>query len=268
MAVARSFRDGWLTSLKVDSLRDDSAELFLFRLGLKADKNGVHFGDPELLRAAVYPLQVSRRRLADVTRSRNMCVEAGLLRLWTAADGRPYVQILNFRQRTPNEKPLHPLPPGDPDDTGQEHLALPEPVPLRQEVNESKGRGRAGARRPALDESQDDWLTWLQSQWPQLDVKAELVKALRRKPDLERLWFAEHWLPHCSPKVSLSRAPTVSRIEDGPEGWLAALLELFPTCAWAPGGLREGSPWSGVPAATQAQVREHMRQAAAGKEVV
>lgn len=90
MAVARSFRDGWLTSLKVDSLRDDGAELFLFRLGLKADKNGVHFGDPELLRTTVYPLQGPRRRLADVTRYRDKCVAAGLLRLWTAADGRPY----------------------------------------------------------------------------------------------------------------------------------------------------------------------------------
>ncbi len=127
MAKARSFREGWLTSQTIDKLRCDSTELFLFRLGLRADKNGVYHGEPDLLRAAVYPMQSSRRRLADVTRYRDKCAEAGLLRLWTADDGRPYVQILKFRQKTPNEQAVFPLPPGQPDDSGQEQFDLTDP---------------------------------------------------------------------------------------------------------------------------------------------
>jgi hypothetical protein len=209
MAVARSFRDGWLTSLKIDALGNDSAELFLFRLGLKADKNGVYHGEPELLRAAAYPLQVSRRRLADVTRYRDQCVKAGLLRLWTAADGRPYVQILNYRQRTPNERPQHPLPPGEPDDTGQEHLPLADPPPHdpprrpRKKVNRrevSAGAREAGGTHDTrlaelcLDE--------LARRWPKHDVAACLRDAKRHvrkergdEATVSVWWFEKFWLP-------------------------------------------------------------------------
>lgn len=149
MAIARSFREGWLTSLRIDGLRDDGAELFLFRLGLKADKNGVFFGDPELLRGAVYPLQTSRRRLADVTRYRDMCARAGLIRLWIAEDGREYVQILRWRQKTPSEKRIHPLPPGEPDDGGQESL----PLSLVNGIEEKSPQSPppAGGGKPRLD---------------------------------------------------------------------------------------------------------------------
>lgn len=141
MAIARSFREGWLTSMAIDALRSDGAELFLFRLALRADKNGVYHGEPELLRAAVYPTQLPRRRVSEVARFRDICAKAGLLRMWVnAADGRPYVQILKFRQKTPNERRVHPLPPGEPDDTGQESLALEKPPDVfSAAVNGMKG---------------------------------------------------------------------------------------------------------------------------------
>jgi hypothetical protein len=213
MAVARSYREGWLTSLKIDQLGNDSAELFLFRLGLKADKNGVYHGEPELLRTAVYPLQVSRRRLADVTRYRDMCARAGLLRLYVAADGRPYVQILKFDQKTPNEKPLHPLPPGEPDDTGQQKLGLaePEPPPPRarrgMKLKEREVSGADAAPGTHDTRLAELCLDELQAKWPKHDVRACLRDATRyargqRGGDAAVTvdWFNTRWMPKAAEK--------------------------------------------------------------------
>lgn len=241
MAIARSFRDGWLTSLKIDSLGNDSAELFLFRLGLKADKNGVYHGEPELLRAAAYPLQVSRRRLADVTRYRDLCARAGLLRLWTAADGRPYVQILNFRQKTPHERPQHPLPPGEPDETGQESLGLtadpPDPVPAHRtkgkERKESGHGGAAAVTPPAISDA--DWLKGLAAAWPHIDVRAELAACLRKYPKAGRRFFENDWLPNWEKPLNQGESVSHEPIPEptGFVAWYTNRYEKAPTKPWA-----------------------------------
>jgi hypothetical protein len=257
MAVARSYRDGWLTSLKIDKLGNDSAELFLFRLGLKADKNGVYHGEAELLRAAVYPLQVSRRRLADVTRYRDLCAKAGLLRLWTAADGRPYVQILNFRQKTPNEKPQHPLPPGEPDETGQEHLALaeppPKPPPARMKVKEREVSGEARAAGTHDTRLAELCLPEIAARWPQHDVAACLRDAqrhVRRKNGDSATvavgWFESHWMPGAAQRKDVpppaQPTPTITTAEAN-----AAMEEQrlkFATMPEPPAGTLEHALWS------------------------
>jgi len=266
MAVARSFRDGWLTSLKIDSLGNDSAELFLFRLGLKADKNGVYHGEPELLRTAVYPLQVSRRRLADVTRYRDLCARAGLLRCWTAADGRPYVQILNFRQKTPNERPQHPLPPGEPDETGQEHLDLPDPPPpdarpRGKKLKERKVSVAAPLAQPAHSPlSDDDWLENLVRMRPDIDVRAEFRKASKRYPlGFGRTFFEEEWLKKAERPVTLSgdAAAAGGPIETEPEAWRLYLKDHYENESWAQSAA--SCTWATMPANWRAKIYREMQ---------
>lgn len=265
MANARSFREGWLTSTKIDALRDDSAELFLFRLGLKADKNGVYHGEPDVIRAAVYPMQCSRRRLSDVARYRDKLAKAGLVRLWTASDGRPYVQILNFRQKTQHERALFPLPPGEPDDTGQESLGLEDPPPPADppKKKQSKVKGEAAPRptTPAPD-SQEEWLQRLRAAWPHLDLGQELTKAHRNRSlqgkKLERYWFETHWLPACSEVVVLEpmqpKAATIT--EEEPEAWRAYLRDTYAEESWAESAqMRE---WHELPANWRQRIAREM----------
>jgi hypothetical protein len=244
MATARSYREGWLTSCRINALGSDSAELFLFRLGLKADKNGIYHGEPELLRTAVYPLQVSRRRLADVTRYRDECAKAGLLRLWNAADGRPYVQILKFRQKTPLEKPIHPLPPGEPDEAGQEHLGLrveppPRPPPTRKR---SKGNVWRAERADTHHEFTDGLLPEVQGRWPQYDVAAALRVARQYVRNRRGAgspvtveWFEEFWMPQC-----------VKRREDGDGGRVGPVAEPVGFAGWYRERYEKepGKPWA------------------------
>lgn len=255
MAVARSYRDGWLTSQKIDALRDDSAELFLFRLGLKADKNGVYHGEPELLRAAVYPLQVSRRRMADVTRFRDKCAKAGLLRLWTAADGRPYVQILKFRQKVPLEKPQHPLPPGEPDDTGQQNLAIGDPPPSSSGRSKVKEKEVSEPRETRDTRHAENCLDELQARWPRHDLAACLrraqiyVRGQRGSGAAVTVeWLEKHWMPG----EAEATAKAAATIEPEPEAWRMYLKDQYDAESWAESAA--SCTWADLPAQWRAKI--------------
>ena len=260
MAVARSMREGWLTSLTIDKLGSDAAELFLFRLALKADKNGVYHAEPELLRSAVYPLQISRRRLADVTRNRDLCAAAGLLRLWTAGDGRPYVQIVKFRQNTTFEKAQHPLPPGAPDERGQECLGLDDPPPRRKE-NKVKGRESPPAPQFVADtETQESWIERLVREYPQADIRSQLALAMTNRrlggKQLERGWFEQQWLTKLSPTVQLdSPAPAsapAAAVPAEPNNWRQMLKATHPGESWALSA--QACTWQTLPSSYRARI--------------
>lgn len=268
MAVARSFREGWLTSKRIDALGSDSAELFLFRLALRADKNGVYHGEPELIRAAVYPLQVSRRRLADVTRYRDQCAGAGLLRLWIAADGRPYVQVLRFRQRTPSERAVHPPPPAD--EAGQEELPLesaragegptPKPPP-EPKVNGMEGR--EARKRQAHTLTDEEWLAALAREHPDVDVRTELRRCVQKYPRAGRKFFEQRWLVDCEEPVSVAvlahcRARPVAPSVPEEEGWREHLRAARAEESWARSAA--AMEWSALPPQWQRQIKEEMRQ--------
>lgn len=209
MANARSIREGWLTSKKIDSLGNDSAENFLIRLCLKADKNGIYHAEPEILRSALYPLQVSRRRLADVTRYRAQCVEAGLLRLWIAADGRPYVQILKFRQKTPLEKPVHPLPPDALADEPTLEAPPTAPPVGPHAPDESEIKGKEGKGGHTLND--DQWIAELAKAHPGIDMLREFAACQKKYPQTGRRFFEQGWLPNVEPGIALSGSE-----DDGP----------------------------------------------------
>lgn len=116
----RILKESIKTCPQMDALSD-----FEFRvhthLWVTSDKNGIYHGEPELLRAALFPLR-PRLRLNDIDRCMTNLARTGLVQRWIGKDGRPYVRVLRFDQNTPKERPKFPLPPGEPDADGQAHL--------------------------------------------------------------------------------------------------------------------------------------------------
>lgn len=105
----RLLREGILTSDRVDKLAA-ADEVFYRRLMSVVDDFGRFDGRPAILRTSLYPLRVERVREADIVRSLACCQEAGLIRLYSV-DGKPYLEILDFRQQVRAKVSKYPDPP-------------------------------------------------------------------------------------------------------------------------------------------------------------
>lgn len=242
----RKIREAARFSARLENVSRE-AELMFWRFLTVPDDYGIYPADPAELRSAIWPANRRHVRIPDVARWRDELVQAGVLGLFDA-DGARFVELMRFGQARGMKWPRRrfPRPPtAPPDAPGQEHLALEEPV---KPTEEKEKRGARKARKPAPNtlESQDSWLSGLQARWPAVDVKAELVKALRRKPDLERLWFAEHWLPNCSPQVdrkTLAAPAAAVEVEPEPDDWRAVLAGSV----YGPGQERAVDCWAQLP---------------------
>ncbi|CAK7026517.1 MAG: hypothetical protein MESAZ_02759 [Saezia sanguinis] len=94
----RILREGILTSERVNSLNWQE-EVFYRRLMSVVDDHGRFHALPKLLRAACYPLHIDKVSDADIGKWITACVTAGLVSVYPAADGKRYIQILNFGQQ-------------------------------------------------------------------------------------------------------------------------------------------------------------------------
>ncbi len=94
----RILRDGILTSEPVDRL-GWAEEVFYRRLYSIVDDHGRFYANPKLIRAAAYPLKLDRVSDPDIGKWLTVCVEAGLVRVYSASDEKRYIQILKFNQR-------------------------------------------------------------------------------------------------------------------------------------------------------------------------
>lgn len=102
----RMFRDGLLTSEKVEVL-DDHAGYFFMRLMLTVDDFGRYFANPKLLIAALYPLRCSTVTEAQIQDRLNQCAQAGLIQLYTV-NNKAYLEVVNFKQRMRAKKSKFP----------------------------------------------------------------------------------------------------------------------------------------------------------------
>lgn len=93
----RLLRDGILGSEKVNAL-SWAEEVFYRRLMSVVDDWARYPAHPKLLRAALYPLALDRVSDADVDKWMLATAEAGLVSVYTARDGKRYLEIVNFRQ--------------------------------------------------------------------------------------------------------------------------------------------------------------------------
>lgn len=105
----RILREGILTSERVNNL-GPAAELFYRRLMSVVDDYGRFDARPTLLRVSCYPLKIDSIREADISRSLAEAQSAGLIALYEV-DGKPYLQMLDFRQQTRAKHSKYPHPP-------------------------------------------------------------------------------------------------------------------------------------------------------------
>lgn len=102
----RILREGILSSKRVNSL-SIGAEVFYRRLMSKVDDYGRFTADPELLRAALFPLQLDRVSPAYVRECLTECSQppanarkCPLISCYEGADGEKYLVLNDFGQRT------------------------------------------------------------------------------------------------------------------------------------------------------------------------
>ena len=108
----RLLRDGILESEAVCSL-PWASEVLYRRLMSVVDDYGRFSAAPKLIRAKCYPLQIDKVSDSDVGKWLTQVVEAGLVRVYPAEDGKRYMQIVKFGQQV-RSKSKHPAPPDSP----------------------------------------------------------------------------------------------------------------------------------------------------------
>ena len=107
----RLVRAAILSSDRVNSL-SFAAEVFYRRLMSVADDFGRFDGRINVLRAALYAVKLDEVSEVKVSAWMKECQEIGLLLLYSVG-GKPYLEILNFRQRTRNQTSKWPCPAND-----------------------------------------------------------------------------------------------------------------------------------------------------------
>src|SRR5262249_14251350 len=110
-------RESILTSERVNSLSIE-AELFYRRLMSVADDWGRFHANLTLLRTQVYPLKPDLYTETQIEGFLSECERAGLLALYVA-NGRRYLDIVNFGQRTQSKSSKFPSP-----DDGSQRLTV------------------------------------------------------------------------------------------------------------------------------------------------
>jgi len=107
----RIVREGIITSEPVNSLGWPE-EVFYRRLLSVVDDYGRFSGNPTLLRAACYPLQIDKVGNRDIAKWLTECVRAGLVKAYTV-NRKEYIEVTKFGQQVRAKSSKYP----DPTDT-------------------------------------------------------------------------------------------------------------------------------------------------------
>ena len=122
----RVLRDGILTSERVDLLSWQE-EVFYRRLQSVVDDHGRFYANPKLILAACFPLRIGKVSDSDIGKWLTACVNAALVRVYPASDGKRYIEILDFGQRV-QSKSKFPAPSSVPPETTVKNGETPEPT--------------------------------------------------------------------------------------------------------------------------------------------
>ncbi len=106
----RIVRDGILTSERVNSLSLE-AELFYRRVMSIVDDYGRFDGRASIIRAQCYPLRIAEVSEQNISAWLNEVIKADLV-LRYEADGKPFIELTDFRQRTRAKASKWPSPDG------------------------------------------------------------------------------------------------------------------------------------------------------------
>lgn len=144
----RLLRDGILTSETVCSL-GWAEEVFYRRLMSVADDHGRFHAIPKLLRASLYPLQIDKVSDADIGKWIAQCVNAGLVSVYPAKDGKRYLQIRKFGQQVRSKSKFP-----EPMESDAQHVQTPDnsclqlPASAHLDEDVDVDEGGAGRKRP------------------------------------------------------------------------------------------------------------------------
>ena len=94
----RILREGILTSERIEAL-NWAEEVFYRRLMSVVDDFGRYYARPSLLRAACYPLLLTKVSDSDIEKWLSACENAALVRVYVALDTKRYLQLLDFKQQ-------------------------------------------------------------------------------------------------------------------------------------------------------------------------
>lgn len=111
-----------MTSERLNELAPE-AEVFFYRLLVVADDWGRFHGQPAIVRAALFPLRLDGVSEKSVTEWLDQCAALGLV-LRYKVNGKPLVQIADFRQRTRAKESKFPEPPTRARNDGQHDRPL------------------------------------------------------------------------------------------------------------------------------------------------
>ncbi len=101
-------REGIITSERVCAL-SWQAEVLYRRLMSAVDDFGRYYGTPMMIRAACFPTQLDRVKDGEIEKWLQESVAVKLLRIYDV-DGKPYVEMIDFRQQIRAKKSKFPDP--------------------------------------------------------------------------------------------------------------------------------------------------------------
>jgi hypothetical protein len=105
----RILREGILSSERIEKL-NWAEEVFYRRLISVVDDFGRFYGRPSLILAACYPLLLKKVSDSDIEKWLSACENAALVRVYPAADGKRYLELLDFGQQVRAKKSKYPDP--------------------------------------------------------------------------------------------------------------------------------------------------------------
>lgn len=106
----RILREGILTSERIERL-NWAEEVFYRRLMSVVDDYGRYYARPALLLAACYPLLLKKVSDSDIEKWLTACVNAALVRVYPAQDGKRYLELVDFKQQVRAATSKFPQPP-------------------------------------------------------------------------------------------------------------------------------------------------------------
>lgn len=170
----RILRD-WTSSETIASL-SDQAEILFVRLIMKADDHGCFYGNPKLIKAALFPLRPYSEK--QIKQWRDEIVKAGIVQMYVV-DGKTYLKILNFNQRLRLMQSKFPQPKSgeihEPSNDGQ-LTDNGRPETKRNEVEEETETKETAGEAPPL------------VIWPCFNDFWELYDKKEDRPKCEKKW--------------------------------------------------------------------------------
>lgn len=177
----RILREGILTSERFESL-GWAEEVFYRRLMSVVDDFGRYYAKPALIRASCYPLLLNKVSDSDIEKWLTNCVNAALVRVYPALDGKRYLELLDFRQQVRATASKYPAFDSSCVADAQQVIRNCT-APAHLDVSVSGVVSATPSAAPKVDRFEEFWKAY-----PKKKAKDDAKKAFdKRKPDQQLL---------------------------------------------------------------------------------